>query len=521
MWMVSIIKEIGQLKSLDSLDLSTDNLSGEISKSMSELSFLSVLDLSNNNLSGKILSSTQLQSFNAISYSGNLRLCREPLSKCPEDEPPKLPKNGSIERSNEGDEGLFDPLWFFIGMTTGFLVGFLSVNKLREWIRLRMALIVLNFGLGVENQSVRCIAADRRALLSIKKGLTVVANRLVSWTSEEEKCCNWICVGCDNSTGHVVKLDLDRMFTTGEIELLYLDLIYLHSLKSDNLEWLSHLSLKSLKISFTNFTKATIWLQVIQFHHSLSVLHFDHCDFLEVNPSSLSHFNFSNSLSVLHLTSSTLQPSTFPLLLNLSQNKNRFTKTTNWLQVIQSHHSLSVLHFDHCDFPEVNPLSLSHFNYSNSLSVLHLTSSTLQPSVFLLLLNLSQKFVELDFSNNYFSGGIPKFLGNICNLKELDLRDNKLNGSLEVDVKNLSRNRLTGALPDLSILSSLRKLSLPGNQLEGLLPVNIRKMSQLELLDVSSNSLHGVISKVHLFNLTKLKELSISFNSLSFNPSSD
>ncbi|MBA0554770.1 hypothetical protein Golob_013854, partial [Gossypium lobatum] len=80
----------------------------------------------------------------------------------------------------------------------------------------------------------RCIAAERRALLDFKKGLTVVANHLVSWTSEEEECCNWIGVGCDNSTGHVVKLDLRRMFTTGEIGYSLLEL-----------KCLSHLDLSS------------------------------------------------------------------------------------------------------------------------------------------------------------------------------------------------------------------------------------------------------------------------------------
>ncbi|MBA0737332.1 hypothetical protein Gogos_010802 [Gossypium gossypioides] len=80
------------------------------------------------------------------------------------------------------------------------------------------ALTAANFDLSVENQNVRCIAAERRALIDFKKGLTIVANRLILWTSEEE-CCNWIGVGCDNSTGHIVKLNLDGMFTTGEIEV--------------------------------------------------------------------------------------------------------------------------------------------------------------------------------------------------------------------------------------------------------------------------------------------------------------
>ncbi|MBA0763997.1 hypothetical protein Gotri_013381 [Gossypium trilobum] len=106
----SIIREIGQSKSLGSLDLSINNLSGEIPESMSEISFLSVMDLTNINLSGKIPSSTQLQSFNATSYSGNPGLCAEPLRKCPEDEPPKVSNNGGIERSSEGDEGLFERL---------------------------------------------------------------------------------------------------------------------------------------------------------------------------------------------------------------------------------------------------------------------------------------------------------------------------------------------------------------------------------------------------------------------------
>ncbi|KAK8521700.1 hypothetical protein V6N13_021784 [Hibiscus sabdariffa] len=104
--------------------------------------------------------------------------------------------------------------------------------------------------------------------------------------------------------------------------LLYLDLSGLdQSLISDNLDWLSRLSsLKLLKFGSTNFTKATNWLQVIRSHPSLSILHFEECDFPEVDSSSLSKTNSSNPLYVLHLTSSSLHPSAFPLLLSISSN---------------------------------------------------------------------------------------------------------------------------------------------------------------------------------------------------------
>ncbi|MBA0817943.1 hypothetical protein Gohar_021340, partial [Gossypium harknessii] len=119
-----IISEIGQLKVLESLDLSTNNLSGKIPQSMSDLSFLSVLDLSNNNLFGRIPLSTQLQSFGATSYSENPRLCGSPLRKCPGDEPTKLPNNNGIESMSESDEELLELLWFFSGMIVGFFVRF-------------------------------------------------------------------------------------------------------------------------------------------------------------------------------------------------------------------------------------------------------------------------------------------------------------------------------------------------------------------------------------------------------------
>ncbi|XP_028085912.1 receptor-like protein EIX2 [Camellia sinensis] len=103
---------------LESIDLSRNQLCGEIPPSMSGLNFLSYLNLSYNNLSRKILSSTQLQSFHASSFIDN-KLCRPSLTKNCSD-------NGKTPEGNEGDnEGATSEVdWFYVFMALGFAVGF-------------------------------------------------------------------------------------------------------------------------------------------------------------------------------------------------------------------------------------------------------------------------------------------------------------------------------------------------------------------------------------------------------------
>ncbi|CAL5080708.1 unnamed protein product [Urochloa decumbens] len=78
---------IGALVQVESLDLSRNKLSGEIPTSLSALTSLSHLNLSYNNLSGTIPSGSQLQVLDdqASIYIGNPGLCGPPISKkCPE-----------------------------------------------------------------------------------------------------------------------------------------------------------------------------------------------------------------------------------------------------------------------------------------------------------------------------------------------------------------------------------------------------------------------------------------------------
>ncbi|XP_022637442.1 DNA damage-repair/toleration protein DRT100-like [Vigna radiata var. radiata] len=113
-----IPNEIGNMKNLESLDFSTNQLGGEIPESLSRLSFLGYLNLSFNNLTGKIPPGTQLQGFSVLSYMGNHDLCGPPLTKScfPDDE----------HVHEDGNEFKF-LTWFYIGLESGFVTGFLGV----------------------------------------------------------------------------------------------------------------------------------------------------------------------------------------------------------------------------------------------------------------------------------------------------------------------------------------------------------------------------------------------------------
>ncbi|CAL5370258.1 unnamed protein product [Camellia sinensis] len=120
-----IPEKIGNMVLLETLDLSENKLSGSIPPSMASLTFLNHLNLSYNNLSGEIPTSNQFQTLNDPSiYEGNPALCGLPLTtKCIDDGGPTPSHNKEVA----DDEGKFEMLWLSISIGLGYFMGFWGV----------------------------------------------------------------------------------------------------------------------------------------------------------------------------------------------------------------------------------------------------------------------------------------------------------------------------------------------------------------------------------------------------------
>ncbi|KAM3685817.1 hypothetical protein ACJW31_11G147800 [Castanea mollissima] len=119
-----IPENIGALHSLETLDLSCNHLSVPIPPSMSSLTFLSHLNLSYNNLFGPIPSANQFQTFIDPSiYEGNPKLCGPPLiTNCS-----LWPSDGNTKAVDEDNEEFrSEKLWFYISVVLGVHCGILD-----------------------------------------------------------------------------------------------------------------------------------------------------------------------------------------------------------------------------------------------------------------------------------------------------------------------------------------------------------------------------------------------------------
>ncbi|GAY66431.1 hypothetical protein CUMW_248700, partial [Citrus unshiu] len=293
------------------------------------------------------------------------------------------------------------------------------------------------------------ITIDQDALLALKAHITHdPTNFLAKNWNTSTPVCNWTGVTCDVHSHRVTVLNISRLNLTGTIPS-----------QLGNLS-----SLQSLNLSFNRFFGSipsaifTIYtLKYVSFRENQLSGTFPS---LILNKSSLQHLDFTHNTLSGEIPANIC--SNLPFLEYFSLFQNMF----------------------HGGIP-----------------------STLSNCTYLRILSLS---------SNDFSGPIPKEIGNLTKLKELYLGRNRLHGEIpqefgnlvKLELMSLPENKLQGEIPsEIGNFHNLEYLDLSLNKLVGVVPSAIFNVSTLKYLGLQNNSLSGSLSSILDFRLPNLEEL--------------
>ncbi|KAM3283029.1 hypothetical protein P3S67_026674 [Capsicum chacoense] len=289
-----------------------------------------------------------------------------------------------------------------------------------------------------------CIETEKKALLKLKENLTDSSGRLSSWI-DQENCCQWLGVICDNKTGSVVKLDLRNQLSRnnrlgGEINPSLLELK----------------KLRYLDLSMNNFGG----VKVPEFIGRVKELRYLNLSGASFSGSVSSFLGNLSNLQVLDLSFYSGKP---------AENDLECKVDDSWLDTINSHSpSLLELRLPQCQL----------LNLPSSLPSLNFTS-----------------FLVLDLSNNAFNSSTsPEWMFDLSNLVHLDLNSNNIVSELPDEFAKLTSLEYLhvssnyGTIPESTgDLSSLEALYLSSNKMSGNLTSNIGQLTSSLSLDISDN----------------------------------
>ncbi|XP_028753470.1 receptor-like protein EIX1 [Neltuma alba] len=383
-----------------------------------------------------------------------------------------------------------------------------------------------------------CIEEERQALLKFRDSFENCSRHVLAW--EGKQCCRWKGVKCDGITGHVVKIDLSpKVYSVYELRNLpnctvYGSFIINYSLSSkamiSSLLDLKHLNY--LDLSFIDFQYSPIPL-FLGSMKQLQYLNLSNCNFIGRVPH---HLGNLTNLQILDVSSGDhffivngtcfecpfvddfAWVSRLSSLQFIDMSGVYIMDGINSMMQVISNLPLLDAHFMHCG---IDSLSFSHgsMNFStppSKVQVLNLRGNKLSGSVSKALQNLSS-LEFLDVSDNMIDA-IPFWLGEFRFLSSMNLARNILSGLFPTAVQNMSSLRfldLSDNMIDsiplwLGEFRFLTSMNLGRNRLSGLFPMVIQNMSSLRFLDLSDNSLTSavplwLIKRIHHVNLTHNK----------------
>lgn len=362
-----------------------------------------------------------------------------------------------------------------------------------------------------------CHVEEKIALLQFKQGFKIIKTasrgpsaypKILSWGLKDNKttdCCSWDGVYCDETTGHVIGLDLSSSFIYGSID------------SESSLFSLVHL--RTLNLAHNHFNYSLI-------------------------PSKIASLS---RLSLLNLSSSVFSgslPATLSNMTKLTKLDLRNNVFSGQVPSLSSMQQLSYLSLAYNNFSENIPVFIMNMT---SLAYLDLGFNNFSGIIPSWLTNLTH-LTHIDLAYNPVQGLVPRSFSQLENLEYLSLLHANLNGTVEADtflslkkltylqlshtsISFVENNKTNLTLPQLKYLGlsacntrkfpsflrfqdELESLFLDGNQIEGLIPEWVWNKSResMDSLWLAENLITGFEYNPVVLPWARLRLLDISVN---------